>query len=124
MYGGYRNRIGIGLSYWFASIHRQAELIPWNQFLGSLKVKKFGLCLLCGFYPSTSHPPPPTTCPICYSINFLHKLLNKFIKFTGNKKCVSMSSFHFFHRLDPGVGHTRAKLLLEKNKVSRNKSLQ
>ncbi len=29
-----------------------------------------------------------------------------------------MSSFTFFLRLDPGVGHTRAKLLLEKNKVS------
>jgi hypothetical protein len=32
--------IGIGSSYLPA---RLAELIPWNQFLGSLKVDKFGL---------------------------------------------------------------------------------
>ncbi len=32
-----RNRVGIGLSYWPAKLHRLAELIPWNR-LGSLKV--------------------------------------------------------------------------------------
>jgi hypothetical protein len=37
---GARNRIGIGLSYRPARLHRLAELIPWNRFLGSLKVKK------------------------------------------------------------------------------------
>jgi hypothetical protein len=36
-----RNRIG--LSHWPARLHSLAELIPWNRFLGSLKVKKFGL---------------------------------------------------------------------------------
>ncbi len=35
---GARNRVGIGLSYRPTRIHRQAKLIPWNRFLGSLKV--------------------------------------------------------------------------------------
>ncbi len=35
---GARNRVGIGLSYRPARIHRLAELILWNQFLGSLNV--------------------------------------------------------------------------------------
>jgi hypothetical protein len=35
---GARNRIGIGLSYLPARQHRLTELIPWNRFLGSLKV--------------------------------------------------------------------------------------
>jgi hypothetical protein len=35
---GARNRVGIGLSYRPARLHRLAELIPWNRFLGSLKV--------------------------------------------------------------------------------------
>jgi hypothetical protein len=39
---GVRNRVGIGLSYRPARLHMLAELISWNQFLGSLKVKKFG----------------------------------------------------------------------------------
>ncbi len=39
---GARNRVGIGLSYWPARLHRLAESVPWNRFLGSLKVKKFG----------------------------------------------------------------------------------
>ncbi len=38
---GARNRVGIGLSYWPARLHRRAELIPWNRFLGS--GKKYGL---------------------------------------------------------------------------------
>ncbi len=29
---------GIGLSYRSARLHRLAELVPWNRFLGSLKV--------------------------------------------------------------------------------------
>jgi hypothetical protein len=36
---GARNRVGIGLSYLHARLHRLVELIPWNRFL----VKKFGL---------------------------------------------------------------------------------
>jgi hypothetical protein len=38
IYGGYRNRIGIGLSYRPAKLHNLAESVPWNRFLGSLKV--------------------------------------------------------------------------------------
>ncbi len=42
---GARNRVRIGLS-WPAGLHRLAESIPWNRFLGSIKFKnsKFGLC--------------------------------------------------------------------------------
>jgi hypothetical protein len=40
---GARNRVGIRLSYRPASLHRLAEFIPWNRFLGSIKVKKFEL---------------------------------------------------------------------------------
>jgi hypothetical protein len=36
--GGARNRAGIGLTYWPARLHSLAEFVPWNQFLGSLKV--------------------------------------------------------------------------------------
>jgi hypothetical protein len=35
---GARNREGIGLLYRPARLHRLAELISWNRFLGSLKV--------------------------------------------------------------------------------------
>jgi hypothetical protein len=35
---GARNRLGIGLSYWPARLHRLVELIHWNQFLGSLSL--------------------------------------------------------------------------------------
>ncbi len=33
-----RNRVGIGLSHRLAWLHRPAEWIPWNWFLGSIKV--------------------------------------------------------------------------------------
>ncbi len=35
---GARNRVGIGLSYRPAWLHRLAEFIPWNRFLGSINV--------------------------------------------------------------------------------------
>ncbi len=35
---GARNRVGIGLSYRPARLHRLAEFIPWNRFLGSINV--------------------------------------------------------------------------------------
>jgi hypothetical protein len=38
-----RNRVGIGLSYRPARLHRLAEFIPWNRFLGSINVQKYGL---------------------------------------------------------------------------------
>ena len=42
---GTRNRGGIGSSYRPAWLHRLAEFIPWNRFLGSLNVYKYGLRL-------------------------------------------------------------------------------
>ncbi len=45
---GARNQVGIELSYRPARLHRLAELVPWSRFLGSLKVKKFGLCFSLG----------------------------------------------------------------------------
>ncbi len=38
IYGVSRNRVGIGMSYWPAWLQKLAESIPWNRFLGSLKV--------------------------------------------------------------------------------------
>jgi hypothetical protein len=35
---GARNRVGIELSYRPARLHRRAEFIPWNRFLGSINV--------------------------------------------------------------------------------------
>jgi hypothetical protein len=35
---GARHRLGIGLSYRTARLHRLAELMPWHRFLGSIKV--------------------------------------------------------------------------------------
>jgi hypothetical protein len=35
---GARNRVGKGLPYRPARLHRLEESIPWNRFLGSLKV--------------------------------------------------------------------------------------
>ncbi len=42
---GAMNRVGIGLSYRPARLHRQAEFIPWNRFLGSIIVQKYRLCI-------------------------------------------------------------------------------
>jgi hypothetical protein len=42
---GARKRVGIGVSYWPARLHRLAELILWNQVLGYLNVLKLGLWL-------------------------------------------------------------------------------
>jgi hypothetical protein len=40
---GARHRLGIGLSYRPARLHRLAELMPWHRFLGSIKVSKYQL---------------------------------------------------------------------------------
>jgi hypothetical protein len=40
---GARNRVGIGLLYRPAILHRLGESVPWNRFLGFLKVKKYRL---------------------------------------------------------------------------------
>jgi hypothetical protein len=39
---GPRNRVGIGLSYRPARLHRLAEFIPWNRFLGFKTFKNTG----------------------------------------------------------------------------------
>jgi hypothetical protein len=44
---GARNRVRIGLSYRPARLHRLAESILWNRFLGTLKVLKYRLWSLC-----------------------------------------------------------------------------
>jgi hypothetical protein len=43
---GARNRGGTGLSYRPTRLHRLAEFIPWNRFLGSINVQKYGLCVV------------------------------------------------------------------------------
>jgi hypothetical protein len=43
---GTRNRVGIGLSDRPAGQHKLAESIPWDRFLGSLKIYKYRLCSL------------------------------------------------------------------------------
>ncbi len=40
---GARNRVGIGLLYQPARLHRLAEFIPWDRFLGSINVYEYGL---------------------------------------------------------------------------------
>jgi hypothetical protein len=35
---GARSRVGLGLSYRPARLHRLAEFIPWNRFLDSINV--------------------------------------------------------------------------------------
>ncbi len=40
-------QVGIGLSYRPARLHRLAEFIPQNRFLGSINVKKYGLWTIC-----------------------------------------------------------------------------
>jgi hypothetical protein len=40
---GARHRVGIGLAYRPARLHRLAEFIPWNRFQGSINVYKYGL---------------------------------------------------------------------------------
>jgi hypothetical protein len=46
---GARNRVGIGLSYRLARLHCLPVMVPWNRFLRTLEVKKFGLRLLSSF---------------------------------------------------------------------------
>ncbi len=38
-----RHRVGIGLSYRPVRLNRLAELMPWNRFMGSINVQKYGL---------------------------------------------------------------------------------
>ncbi len=70
-----RNRIGIGLSFRPPRLHKLAESIPRNRFLGSLKVKKFGLhirVVLVTYSPESfkiAHaalPPRPLDSKRCY----------------------------------------------------------
>ncbi len=45
------------LSYWPARLHRLAESIPRNRFLGSINVYKYGLCIH-RLRPRNSHLTP------------------------------------------------------------------
>ncbi len=77
---GARNRVGIGLSYRLARLHVLAELINWNRCLGSIKVKKFGLCFFTEvdtldnlfshnwYVPSWLRPPNFQPCLVALSI--------------------------------------------------------
>jgi hypothetical protein len=44
---GTRHRVGIGLLYRPARLHRLAEFIPWNRFRGPIHVQKYQLCSPC-----------------------------------------------------------------------------
>jgi hypothetical protein len=46
---GARNRVGIGLLYRPAKLHGLSEFIPWNLFLGSINVYKYGLWTVSGY---------------------------------------------------------------------------
>jgi hypothetical protein len=43
---GARHRVGIGLLYRPARLHRLAEFIPWNRFRGPIHVQKYQLRVL------------------------------------------------------------------------------
>jgi hypothetical protein len=43
---GARHRVGIGLSYRPARLHRLAELMLWHRFLDSINVLKYGWSVL------------------------------------------------------------------------------
>ncbi len=68
---GARNWFRIGLSYRPARLHRLAGLIPWNRYLGPLKVWKFGLWWAGTITYSHSVPNPHTDClkipALCFS---------------------------------------------------------
>ncbi len=68
------------LSYWPARLHRLAESIPWNRFLGPLNVYKFlALEISTMLLP---HPPPPPI-KILQPGAFFNRLLNKITKFSA-----------------------------------------
>jgi hypothetical protein len=51
---GAGNRVGIGLSYLPARLHRLAEFIPRIRFLGSINVQKYGLRIHIRTHQKTS----------------------------------------------------------------------
>jgi hypothetical protein len=59
---GAGNRVGIGLSYRPARLHRLAEFIPWNRFLGSLKFKNSASGLLATCLGASDRPATQRTC--------------------------------------------------------------
>jgi hypothetical protein len=54
---GARNRVGIGLSYRPARLHRLAELVPWNRFLTVWEEINRLLCRLSNLLIHTITPP-------------------------------------------------------------------
>jgi hypothetical protein len=60
--GRYGKFCTVGLSNWAARLHRLAESIPWDRFLGYLKFKKFGLKTQC---LGVKYGGKPLAIPLC-----------------------------------------------------------
>jgi hypothetical protein len=58
---GARHRVGIGLLYRPARLHRLAEFIPWNRFRGPIHVQKYQLRLESDVILLTS---------LCFDVSF------------------------------------------------------
>jgi hypothetical protein len=95
---GARNRVGIGLSYRPARLHRLAELIPWNRFLGSINVRLKIRALSAGpaVCPASVSTPPPhvTTKPnLCRYTNIHKAKPNMVRKYQGSLENGGKSTF-------------------------------
>jgi hypothetical protein len=75
---GGRNRVGIGFSYRPAGLHRLAEFIPWNRFLGSINVRKFGLSIHSLSEQSIHFQGSP------FTFRVIHSFSGQSIHFQGN----------------------------------------
>jgi hypothetical protein len=62
---GARHRVGIGLLYRPARLHRLAEFIPWNRFRGPIHVQKYQLSPVLPASPYISFLP----ISICHHAN-------------------------------------------------------
>jgi hypothetical protein len=107
---GPRNRVGIGLSYRPARLHRLVELIPWNRFLSFLKIEKYRLRLPCysNYSPFSlasykadigklspslkSLPPPPSPAPVA-TLNGLNDSVLSTLKMICKRICKTCRIF-------------------------------
>jgi hypothetical protein len=79
---GARNRVGTELSYRPARQHSLAELVPWNRFLGSLKVKNPGSEVFrANSVPASKYK---------YIIHITHKCITS-LRFLSSSICHSVS---------------------------------
>jgi hypothetical protein len=79
---GAKNQVGIGLSYRPTRLHSLAELVPWNRFLGSLKVKKIRALIwgqFLGMYTEGFHSIVDTW--LAYIISSTSRAENRTINF-------------------------------------------